>query len=128
MPVLTVLPEGERIKVKDGETILEALYAAGFSYRIGCRRGGCAICKVDLREGEVTYPKKVADTVLTPEEKADGTCLSCRAVPSGDVTIELRNEHLKLTNRMLRQLRLADDPGIVPPSAASTKDNEGKNA
>ena len=107
MPVVTVLPEGERVVAKPGETILECLYAAGYSYRIGCRRGGCGICKVDLRSGEVSYNRVVADTVLTADELAGGTCLTCRAVPEGDVEIELRDESLRLTNAMLRRLRMA---------------------
>jgi len=39
--VLTVLPDDERVLVKDGETILEALHASGFGYRTGCKGGGC---------------------------------------------------------------------------------------
>lgn len=114
MPVLTVLPDDERVLVKPGETILAALTAAGFGYRIGCRRGGCAICKVDLREGSVHYEKPVADNVLTPEEKATGTVLSCRAIPDGDVTIELRDERLKLRSAILRSLR------TVPSTTTTT--------
>ena len=107
MPVVTVLPEGERVLAKPGETILECLYAAGYSYRIGCRRGGCGICKVDLRGGDVDYSHVVAAEVLSDEERAEGTCLTCRAVPTTDVTIELRDEKIRLTNRMLRAFRLA---------------------
>lgn len=110
MSVLRVLPDDERVLVKPGETILAALSASGFGYRIGCRRGGCGICKVDLRDGSVHYEKPVAETVLTPEEKATGTVLSCRAVPDGDVTIELRDEHLLLRSSLLRSLR------TVPPT------------
>lgn len=106
MPVITVQPDGEDIPIDPGETILEGLNKSGYSYRIGCRRGGCAFCKVDLLDGEVVYEKAVADTVLTPEERSTGTCLSCRAVPVSDVTIELRDDRIKMTNRMLRDLRV----------------------
>lgn len=106
MPLINVVPTGEQIPAAPGETILEALYNSGYSYRIGCRRGGCAICKVDLREGEVDYSKTVADVVLTDEERADGTCLTCRAVPVGDITIEMRDEKVRLTNSMIRALRI----------------------
>ena len=68
MAVLTVLPDDERVLVKDGETILEALHASGFGYRTGCKRGGCGICKVDLIEGSVTYNRPIAETVLSAEE------------------------------------------------------------
>lgn len=107
MPMMTVDPDGEQVPVKPGETILEALFNSGYAYRVGCRRGGCAICKVDLVAGEVSYDHTVADTVLTDEERTDGTCLTCRAVPDGDVTIRLRDERIRLTNSMLRRFRLA---------------------
>ena len=50
---LTVEPEGVTIDVNDDETILEGLYRNGYAYRIGCRLGGCAICKIDILTGEV---------------------------------------------------------------------------
>lgn len=114
---MTILPDGQQVPVRQGETILEALYASGYSFRVGCRRGGCAICKVDLRSGDVTYNRVVAEAVLTPEERADGTCLTCRAVPQTDVSIELRDESVRLTNAMLRRVRLAQyakATGVTP--------------
>jgi ferredoxin len=101
MPRLVVASDDVEVDVNEGETILEALYRHGFAYRIGCRRGGCAICKVDLVSGEVEYEKVVSETVLSDEEKANGVCLSCRAVPVGDVTIALREEHLRRVGSLL---------------------------
>ena len=103
-PVIRVQPGPEVVPVRQGETILEGLYRAGYAYRIGCRRGGCGVCKVDLLDGEVTYNRTVAETVLTPQERADGTCLSCRAVPDGEITIALREETLRRTNPFLSLL------------------------
>ena len=100
-PVIRVQPGGETVAAREGETILEALYRNGYAYRIGCRRGGCAICKVDLIDGEVEYNRTVSDDVLSEEEKADGICLSCRAVPVGDVTIALREENLRRVASLL---------------------------
>lgn len=105
MTRLRILPDNEQILVKPGETILQALYAAGFAYRVGCRRGGCAICKVDILEGFVTYDHPVAESVLTEAELNEGTCLTCRAVPEGDLTISLREESLQLKSSILRSLR-----------------------
>ncbi|MBK9738493.1 MAG: 2Fe-2S iron-sulfur cluster binding domain-containing protein [Actinobacteria bacterium] len=101
MPRLTVESDGVTIDILEGETILEGLYRNGFAYRIGCRRGGCAICKVDLVDGEVTYNRTVADTVLSDEERAAGTCLSCRAVPVTDVKIALREENLRRVSSLM---------------------------
>ena len=104
MPNLTIHPTGEVIYLEPGETVLGGLYKAGYAYTIGCRRGGCAICKVDVREGEFTYNRPVADTVISEQERTDGTCLSCRAVPDSDLTIEMRDDCLRLVNPFLRQI------------------------
>ena len=104
MPNLTIHPTGEVIYLEPGETVLGGLYKAGYAYTIGCRRGGCAICKVDVREGEFSYNRPVADSVISDEERTDGTCLSCRAVPDSDLTIEMRDACLRLVNPFLRQI------------------------
>lgn len=93
MPALSVQP-GVRVDLRDGETVLDGLYRDGYAYRVGCRRGGCGICKVDLVAGTVRYPKTVSQAVLSDEERANGTCLTCRAVPAGDISIALRADRL----------------------------------
>ena len=72
--------------------MLTALNRVGYTYLVGCRRGGCGICKADLLNGSVTYPVVVSTDVLSDAEREEGTCLTCRAVPSGDVEIALRTE------------------------------------
>jgi CDP-4-dehydro-6-deoxyglucose reductase len=104
VPTVTIHPTGEVIYLEPGETVLSGLYKAGFAYTVGCRRGGCAVCKVDCRTGEFSYARPVADTVISAAEQGDGTCLTCRAVPQGDLTIELRGENLRLVNRFLHQI------------------------
>ena len=104
MPNVTVHPSGEVIYLDPDETVLSGLYKAGYAYAIGCRRGGCAVCKVDCLSGQFDYDHPIADTVLTDGERVDGTCLTCRAIPDGDITIEMRNEDLRLINPFLRQI------------------------
>lgn len=101
MPQLTVQGEDASVVCQDDETVLDALYRNGFAYRTGCRRGGCGICKVDIISGSVKYNRVVADTVLTDEERASGTCLSCRAVPTSDTVIALRDENLRKVGGLL---------------------------
>ncbi len=68
-----------------GETMLDALKRTGNAIRVGCRRGGCAICKVEVVEGTYEYTRPIADKVLTEEEIEKGTCLTCRAIPTSDM-------------------------------------------
>ena len=122
MPQVTVHPGGETIYLRGGETVLDGLYTAGYAYRVGCRRGGCGICKVDLVSGDVTYSRIVADSVLPEEERAQGICLSCRAVPEGDITIELRDDELRLINPLLRSLNQAAGKKAALASGTTTKE------
>jgi CDP-4-dehydro-6-deoxyglucose reductase len=87
---VTVLPDGVCLPGHPGETILDTVVRGGFRYPYDCRRGGCATCKVQLTSGRVVYPRRVAATVLCDEERAAGMCLTCRAVPDGDVVIRLQ--------------------------------------
>ncbi|MGJ3508494.1 2Fe-2S iron-sulfur cluster-binding protein [Enemella sp. A6] len=102
---LTILPDDLTITVQPGETLLDAMRAAGLGCRFACRRGGCAFCKVDIHEGEVDYEYDIASSVMSDEEYANGTCLACRAVPKGDVSIELRDERLLVKSSMLLKMR-----------------------
>ncbi|MGO4343071.1 2Fe-2S iron-sulfur cluster-binding protein [Pedococcus sp. 2YAF34] len=128
MPTVTIHPTGEVIYLQPGQTVLSGLYQAGFAYTVGCRRGGCAICKVDCRAGDFAYCRPVSDTVISDAEQADGTCLTCRAVPEGDITIELRGEDVRLVNRFLHQIndkaRQRAEAHAAANSAAGTPEKE----
>jgi CDP-4-dehydro-6-deoxyglucose reductase len=89
MPRLRIAGTDVQLQLQPGETILTGLYRNGYAVNAGCRRGGCAICKADLVAGVVSYPQVVADTVLSPQERADGICLICRAVPDQDVVLAI---------------------------------------
>jgi ferredoxin len=90
MPDVTILPEGVHLAAGPEETLLRALGRAGLRYRVGCKRGGCGICKVQLVLGEVRYERPIAASVLSDDERVEGICLSCRAVPLTNVVIELQ--------------------------------------
>jgi CDP-4-dehydro-6-deoxyglucose reductase len=121
MPIVTVEPTGEEIFLPAGETVLAGLYAAGFAYTVGCRRGGCGVCKVDLLEGRVAYNRPIADQVLTAEERRDGVCLTCRAVPETDLTITFRTGALRLVQPLLRSI---NEQSRLRAAAASAQPEE----
>jgi ferredoxin len=90
MPDVTILPDGLRLTAGTEDTLLRALSRAGLRYRVGCKRGGCGICKVQLLLGEVRYERPIAVSVLSDDERVEGICLSCRAVPLTNIVIELQ--------------------------------------
>lgn len=87
---VTIEPDGITARATADDTVLAALGRAGLRYRVGCRRGGCGICKVQLIVGEVRYERPIAASVLTNDERVAGICLSCRAVPITNIVIELQ--------------------------------------
>ncbi len=113
MPEVSILPDGLKVMAGDDETVLRALGRAGLKYRVGCKRGGCGICKVHLVLGEIRYERPVADSVLTDDERVQGICLSCRAVPITNIAINLQEG-----DRLRRVLGFAY-PSSTPPSAGS---------
>ena len=101
MPRITVDGHEVDVECQPGETILEALHREGHALRVGCRRGGCGVCKVDVLSGEFAYHRPIADKVLTDEEKASGVCLTCRAEAVTDLHIRLRQDDLKRRTTLL---------------------------
>jgi ferredoxin len=91
--------------------LLGALGRAGLRYRVGCKRGGCGICKLRLLFGEVSYERPVAESVLSDDERVEGVCLSCRAVPLTDLVVELQ-----VGDRLRRVL------GFLEPSSSVRAD------
>ena len=80
--VVTVLPDGTRVPVRPGETVLDASRRYGFSYTVGCREGGCGGCALELE------PPWCADLSCWPTKQAgrmEGVAMSVEGmVPSGD--------------------------------------------
>ena len=101
------------VEAVDDETVLSALHRSDHAVRSGCRRGGCGICKVDVVSGDVRYTHPVAPSVLTDDERVEGVCLSCRAVPEGDVEVRLR-EHDR--GKRTGLFALYATLGIAPPT------------
>jgi len=125
MPEVTILPDGLQVTAAGAETVLKALSRAGLKYRVGCKRGGCGVCKVQLVLGEVRYERPVAESVLSDDQRVAGICLSCRAVPITNIAIELQEG-----DRLRNVLGFAYPNSAPPPPGRSapnpTKRNDRK--
>jgi ferredoxin len=84
-----------RIRVTDGGTaacrpgtsVLRALIAAGRrDIPLGCRSGGCGVCRIRVESGRYTVgPMSAAEVDAT--DVATGIALACRTHPLTDVRI-----------------------------------------
>ena len=122
MPEVTILPDGLQVTAAEAETVLGALSRAGLRYRVGCKRGGCGICKVQLVLGEVRYERPIADSVLSDDERVAGVCLSCRAVPITNIAIELQEG-----DRLRKVLGFAYPNSAPPPPGRSAPNPTTRN-
>lgn len=77
----------ERYACADGTTLLagmEALARRGIP--VGCRGGGCGVCKVRIEAGQVRTDKMSRCHVSAADEAA-GLVLACRAYPCSDLRL-----------------------------------------
>lgn len=54
---------------------------------VGCRNGGCGVCKVRVVAGSCEK-KKASRAVLCAEEEAQGCVLACKTYPRSDMVVE----------------------------------------
>lgn len=84
---VTIEETGEVFRCKADETLLTGMERLGKrGIPVGCRGGGCGVCKVHIKQGE--YQKRVMSRAyVSVEEEAMGTVLACRVRPSSDVSL-----------------------------------------
>ncbi len=80
---------GERYACADSRSVLEGMEALGKKgIPVGCRQGGCGVCKVQVNEG--SYTKRVMSRAhISAEEEASGCVLSCRIKPTSDLRVSV---------------------------------------
>ena len=53
---------------------------------VGCRGGGCGVCRVQVIEGSYEA-HKMSCKHITEQDRSGGTVLACRVFPRSDLTI-----------------------------------------
>lgn len=87
---VTVIPVGHQFACAPDTLVLDAVERAGTrSVDIGCRRGGCGVCRVQVLAGVFTG-KVMSKAHVTAEDIASGLVLACRIFPTTDLVIEPR--------------------------------------
>ena len=80
---------GERFICREGQSVLHAMEALGRKgIPVGCRGGGCGVCKVHVTGGRYRTARMSRACVSSDEEKA-GTVLACKLFPASDLTVEV---------------------------------------
>lgn len=78
---------GETYVCTDTRTLLEGMEAlARRGIPVGCRGGGCGVCKVRIEAGAVRT-EKMSRCHVSVNDEAAGVVLACRAYPVSDVRL-----------------------------------------
>lgn len=79
---------GALFEVERGAALLQAMEASCCSaIAVGCRNGGCGVCKVRVLRGEYRSGPMSARQVPVAE-RALGLALACRLYPETDMEVE----------------------------------------
>lgn len=103
---------GEHYACTDKRSVLEGMEALGKKgIPVGCRQGGCGVCKVRVLEG--SYSKRVMSRAhVSAEEEAEGCVLSCRIKPTSDLRVAVLGAMKK---NVCRPLAADPHPSISTP-------------
>lgn len=76
------------VQVPYGERVLLECHRRGIGdVPIGCRGGGCGVCRVRVSAGSY-YTKKMSRKHISAHDEEDGIVLACRLIPLSDLTIQ----------------------------------------
>lgn len=89
MHKVELVDTGESFQCSDAESVLHGLARMGKrGIPVGCRGGGCGICKVEVLDG--VYQKKVMSRDhISTEDNACGRVLACRIFPASDLRLKV---------------------------------------
>jgi ferredoxin len=103
MTLYTVIIEDDcsSYRCSDSQTLLEGMENLGKKgIPVGCRGGGCGVCKVQVLSG--TYTKRVMSREhISAEEESQGCVLACRVKPTSPVALRVIGQMKKSVCRVV---------------------------
>ena len=81
--------EGEAgsFRCRSDQPVLIAMRAAGKAgLPVGCRSGGCGICRIKIAKGDIRTGY-MSSAFVSPEDKEAGYALACRVYPKSDLEV-----------------------------------------
>lgn len=88
MHTVFVESTGRSFRCPDTKSILVGVEHSGGDdlIQVGCRSGGCGVCRVEVLEGTYTA-KRMSKAFVTDDDLAHHIVLSCRAYPTSDLVV-----------------------------------------
>ena len=107
--VIHIEDTGESYTTTETRSVLEGMEALGKKgIPVGCRQGGCGVCKVQVLEGQYTR-RMMSRAHISAEEESAGCVLSCRIYPNSDLRLNVIGTMKKNVSRS-KSLPLSPNP------------------
>jgi len=86
---VTIIETGEQYACKESQHLLAGMQQLGKKcIPLGCRSGGCGVCKVGILKG--TYDsRKMSREHVSEQEEAGDIVLACRVFPTSDISLRV---------------------------------------
>jgi ferredoxin len=84
----------ETVDLVSSQSVLASAEADGRDLiKVGCRRGGCGLCKVKILKGKYSS-RKMSRAHVSELEEAEGFALACRVIPEGDLLVQAQSDNI----------------------------------
>ena len=102
--------DGSSYRCTDTRSVLEGMESLGEKgLPVGCRGGGCGVCKVQILSGSYTK-RGMSRAHVSLDEEASGCVLACRIKPTSDLLLRVLG---KMKKRVCGVVEAAD---VLSPS------------
>ena len=86
---ITIDETGETYRCSDQETLLVGMEKLGKQgIPVGCRGGGCGVCKIEVVAGDYTK-RRMSREYVSEEDEVAHRVLACRVRPAGDIVLRV---------------------------------------
>lgn len=86
---VTIVNTGETFACSEDCDVLKAMeQLRRRGIPVGCRNGGCGVCKVRIMQGQYAK-RKMSRAVISEEEEEQGCVLACKTFPRSDLTVDV---------------------------------------
>lgn len=104
---VTIEETGETFRCSPQESLLAGMERLGKKgIPVGCRGGGCGVCKVEITSGSFVKRVMSRDYVSVEDELA-GRVLACRVKPTSDISLKVLGKMAKNVCRVQPSLLAA---------------------
>ncbi|MEZ5649695.1 MAG: 2Fe-2S iron-sulfur cluster binding domain-containing protein [Burkholderiaceae bacterium] len=90
---------GESYRCAETRSLLEGMEVLGRKgIPVGCRSGGCGVCKIQIESGTVVT-RVMSRAHVSEDDERNGRVLACRAKPTSDIRLTVLGKMKRAVRR-----------------------------